>query len=84
MKYVTQGVLEVETDTGAYVLSARQAAWIPAGLGHVSTIDPTHPQPTRPGAGIVIARLSSSTRAFRNAWGRPPSADRRHGSELPA
>lgn len=27
---------------------------------------------------------SSFTRAFRGAWGRPPSAYRRHGSELPA
>lgn len=65
LEYVVQGVLEVETDRGAYVLSERQAAWIPAGLGHISTIDtrvrsvsiflhPRHLQPTRQGAGIVV------------------------------
>jgi AraC-like DNA-binding protein len=65
LEYVVQGVLEVETDAGAYILSERQAAWIPAGLGHISTIDtrvrsvsiflhPTHLQPTRQGAGIVL------------------------------
>ncbi|OBK09996.1 AraC family transcriptional regulator [Mycobacterium asiaticum] len=65
LEYVVQGVLEVETDAGAYVLSERQAAWIPAGLGHVSTIDtrvrsvsiflhPVHLTPTRPTAGIVV------------------------------
>lgn len=65
LEYVVQGVLEVETDAGAYVLSERQAAWIPAGLGHISTIDtrvrsvsiflhPGHLRPTRPGAGIVM------------------------------
>lgn len=64
LEYVVQGVLEVETDAGAYVLSERQAAWIPAGLGHISTIDtrvrsvsiflhPVHLRPARPGAGIV-------------------------------
>lgn len=63
VEYVVQGVLEVETDAGAYVLSERQAAWIPAGLGHVSTIDtrvrsvsifldPIHLQSSRHGAGI--------------------------------
>lgn len=65
LEYVVQGVLEVETDAGAYVLSERQAAWIPAGLGHISTIDtrvrsvsiflhPVNLQPSRPGAGIVM------------------------------
>ncbi|WP_205876059.1 AraC family transcriptional regulator [Mycobacterium camsae] len=65
LEYVVQGVLEVETDAGAYVLSERQAAWIPAGLGHISTIDtpvrsvsiflhPVHLRPARPGAGIVM------------------------------
>jgi AraC-like DNA-binding protein len=65
LEYVVQGVLEVETDAGAYVLSERQAAWIPAGLGHISTIDtrvrsvsiflhPVHLRPSRPGAGIVV------------------------------
>jgi AraC-like DNA-binding protein len=65
LEYVVQGVLEVETDAGAYVLSERQAAWIPAGLGHISTIDtrvrsvsiflhPVHLQPTRQDAGIVL------------------------------
>lgn len=65
LEYVVQGVLEVETDAGAYVLSERQAAWIPAGLGHISTIDtrvrsvsiflhPDHLQPSRHGAGIVV------------------------------
>lgn len=64
LEYVLQGVLEVETDSSTYVMSARQAAWIPAGLGHVSTIDTQvrsvsiflHPmliQPTYGGAGIV-------------------------------
>lgn len=64
LEYVVQGLLEVETDAGSYVLSERQAAWIPAGLGHISTIDtrvrsisiflhPIHLQPTRQGAGIV-------------------------------
>ncbi|MBI2703116.1 MAG: AraC family transcriptional regulator [Mycobacterium sp.] len=65
LEYVVQGVLEVETDAGAYVLSERQAAWIPAGLGHISTIDtrarsvsiflhPIHLQPAHSGAGIVM------------------------------
>lgn len=65
LEYVVQGILEVETDMGAYVLSERQAAWIPAGLGHISTIDtrvrsvsifldPVHLHPTRQGAGIVV------------------------------
>jgi AraC-like DNA-binding protein len=65
LEYVVQGVLEVETDAGAYVLSARQAAWIPARLGHISTIDtrvrsvsifldPAHLRPTRRGAGIML------------------------------
>lgn len=30
LEYVLQGVLEVETDSSAYIMSARQAAWIPA------------------------------------------------------
>ncbi|OBI93117.1 AraC family transcriptional regulator [Mycobacterium asiaticum] len=65
LEYVVQGVLEVETDAGAYVLSERQAAWIPAGLGHISTIDtrvrsvsifldPSHLRTTHPAAGIVL------------------------------
>jgi AraC-like DNA-binding protein len=65
LEYVVQGVLEVETESGAYILSERQAAWIPAGLGHISTIDTRvrsvsiflHPmliQPTCQGAGIVV------------------------------
>jgi AraC-like DNA-binding protein len=65
LEYVVQGVLEVETDAGAYVLSERQAAWIPAGLGHISTIDTRmrsvsifldsgYLQPSTPGAGIVM------------------------------
>lgn len=64
LEYVVQGVLEVETDAGAYVLSERQAAWIPAGLGHISTIDTRvrsisiflhtkHLRPARQEAGIV-------------------------------
>lgn len=64
LEYVLQGVLEVETDAGAYILSERQAAWIPAGLPHVSTIDTQvrsvsiflHPSllvSTDVGAGIV-------------------------------
>jgi AraC-like DNA-binding protein len=64
LEYVVQGVLEVETDTGAYISSERQAAWIPAGLGHISTIDTQvrsvsiflHPSliaPRHPNAGIV-------------------------------
>ena len=64
LEYVLQGVLEVETDAGAYILSERQAAWIPAGLPHVSTIDTEvrsvsifmHPSllmTTHAGAGIV-------------------------------
>jgi AraC-like DNA-binding protein len=65
LEYVVQGLLEVETDAGAYVMSERQAAWIPAGLGHISTIDTRvrsvsiflHPfliQQTRHEAGIVL------------------------------
>jgi AraC-like DNA-binding protein len=64
LEYVVQGVLEVETDAGAYILSDRQAAWIPAGLEHISTIDTRvrsvsiflHPmllQPARQEAGIL-------------------------------
>ncbi|WP_264916884.1 helix-turn-helix transcriptional regulator [Mycobacterium kiyosense] len=64
LEYVVAGMLEVETDAGTYLMSDRQAAWIPAGLGHVSTIDtevrsvsiflhPTLMHPVRPAAGIV-------------------------------
>ncbi|QLL08006.1 helix-turn-helix transcriptional regulator [Mycobacterium vicinigordonae] len=64
LEYVVAGMLEVETDAGTYLMSERQAAWIPAGLGHVSTIDTQvrsvsiflHPMlmhPVRPAAGIL-------------------------------
>jgi AraC-like DNA-binding protein len=80
LEYVVQGLLEVETDAGAYVMSERQAAWIPAGLGHISTIDTRvrsvsiflHPfliQPTRHEAGIVfVSPLIRQMISYARRW----------------
>jgi AraC-like DNA-binding protein len=38
IEYALQGVVEVETTTGRYLLPPQQAAWIPAGLLHQTTI----------------------------------------------
>lgn len=87
LEYVLQGVLEVETDSSAYIMSARQAAWIPAGLGHVSTIDTQvrsvsiflHPmliQPGHRGAGIVaVSPLLREMIRYASRWpiNRPSS-----------
>jgi AraC-like DNA-binding protein len=38
IEYALQGVVEVETASGHYLLPPQQAAWIPAGLVHQTTI----------------------------------------------
>jgi AraC-like DNA-binding protein/quercetin dioxygenase-like cupin family protein len=39
IEYAAGGVVEVETHSARYLLPPRQAAWIPAGLEHVATIN---------------------------------------------
>src|SRR5437667_3939451 len=39
IEYALQGVLEVETASAHYLLPPQQAAWIPAGLEHETTIN---------------------------------------------
>lgn len=80
LEYVVRGVLEVETDSSAYIISERQAAWIPAGLGHISTIDTPlrsvsiflHPkliQPTYHDAGIVgVSPLIREMIRYASRW----------------
>jgi AraC-like DNA-binding protein len=41
IEYALQGVVEVETDAAHYLLPPQQAAWIPAGLLHQTTIATT-------------------------------------------
>ncbi len=38
VEYAFQGIVEVETETAHYLLPPQQAAWIPAGLSHSSTL----------------------------------------------
>jgi AraC-like DNA-binding protein/quercetin dioxygenase-like cupin family protein len=38
LEYAFQGTVEVETDAAHYLLPPQQAAWIPAGLSHRSTL----------------------------------------------
>jgi AraC-like DNA-binding protein/quercetin dioxygenase-like cupin family protein len=38
LEYAFQGTIEVETETAHYLLPPQQAAWIPAGLSHSSTL----------------------------------------------
>lgn len=40
IEYALQGVVEVETDAGHYLLPPQQAAWIPAGLEHQAVMNP--------------------------------------------
>lgn len=39
IEYAVSGVVEVETATGRYLLPPQQAAWLPAGLSHQSTMN---------------------------------------------
>jgi AraC-like DNA-binding protein/quercetin dioxygenase-like cupin family protein len=39
LEYALQGTIEVETDAAHYLLPPQQAAWIPAGLSHRSTLN---------------------------------------------
>jgi AraC-like DNA-binding protein len=39
VEYAFQGTIEVETETAHYLLPPQQAAWIPAGLSHCSTLN---------------------------------------------
>jgi len=39
IEYAARGVVEVETASGHYLLPPQQAAWIPAGLEHQTTIN---------------------------------------------
>jgi AraC-like DNA-binding protein len=41
IEYASQGVVEVETASAHYLLPPQQAAWIPAGLDHQTTINTT-------------------------------------------
>jgi AraC-like DNA-binding protein len=38
LEYAFEGVVEVETDAGRYLLPPQQAIWIPAGLAHRTTL----------------------------------------------
>ena len=38
IEYACRGMVEVETEAGHYLLPPHQAAWIPAGLGHKTTL----------------------------------------------
>ncbi len=38
LEYAFQGTIEVETESAHYLLPPQQAAWIPAGLSHSSTL----------------------------------------------
>ena len=38
LEYAFEGTIEVETDAAHYLLPPQQAAWIPAGLLHRSTL----------------------------------------------
>jgi len=38
LEYAFQGTIEVETEAAHYLLPSQQAAWIPAGLSHRSTL----------------------------------------------
>jgi len=39
LEYALRGTIEVETDAAHYLLPPQQAAWIPAGLSHRSTLN---------------------------------------------
>ena len=41
IEYAIGGVVEVETAAGHYLLPPQQAAWIPAGLQHQATMNPS-------------------------------------------
>src|SRR3984957_20790915 len=38
IEYACRGMVEVETEAGHYLLPPHQAAWIPAGLHHKTTL----------------------------------------------
>src|SRR3984885_13787784 len=38
IEYACRGMVEVETEAGHYLLPPHQAAWIPAGLQHKTTL----------------------------------------------
>src|SRR5215472_16277009 len=40
IEYACRGVVEVKTQAGHYLLPPHQAAWIPAGLHHQTTLNP--------------------------------------------
>jgi AraC-like DNA-binding protein len=40
IEYAVHGVVEVETDSGHYLLPPQQAAWIPVGLEHQAVMNP--------------------------------------------
>lgn len=40
IEYALHGIVEVETDTGHYLLPPQQAAWIPVGLEHQAVMNP--------------------------------------------
>jgi AraC-like DNA-binding protein len=40
IEYACRGLVEVRTETGHYLLPPHQAAWIPAGLHHQTTLNP--------------------------------------------
>lgn len=41
IEYAVEGLVEVETDAGKFLLPPHQAAWIPAGCTHTTTLHPS-------------------------------------------
>ncbi len=41
IEYAVEGLVEVETDAGKFLLPPQQAAWIPAGCWHTATLHPS-------------------------------------------
>lgn len=41
IEYAVEGLVEVETDAGKFLLPPHQAAWIPAGCTHTTTLNPS-------------------------------------------
>ena len=66
IEYACRGMVEVKTEAGHYLLPPHQAAWIPAGLHHQTTLN----------AGVQTLACSLSQDSFRwpeTAFGSSPS-----------
>jgi AraC-like DNA-binding protein len=78
--YAQRGAIEVETDAAHYLLPPQQAAWIPAGLSHRTTIrthvrsiavllaPPLVPGPGRRARIVAVAPLLQEMMAFGVRW----------------